>query len=84
MGYSDAIQFIRILENSIRMPKRAFEYAGIQSLGCWAEGIRMLRGGIWMLEVVFGCPRGPFGYAGYKARLLKRRVSGYPMMVFGC
>ena len=28
----------------------------------------MLRGGIQMLEVVFGCPRGAFGYAGYKTQ----------------
>ena len=26
----------------------------------------MLKGGIWMLEVVFGCPKGAFEYAGYK------------------
>ena len=40
------------------MPKRAFRYARDEIWATKAEGIRMLRGGIRMLETEFGCPRG--------------------------
>jgi len=72
--------YLNFLEGGIRMPynafgcwkilfgclRGAFGYAGIQTFNCWAKGIQMLRGGIWMLEVVFRYPIRVFEYAGYK------------------
>ena len=63
---------IWMLEWSIRMQKKTFGYTGSKIWATKAEGIRMHRRGIQMLENEVGCPRR------YSYTLGKLLHGGYP------
>ena len=72
MGYPNARKGIRMLEGCIRMPKRAFGYAGNEIWAAEVEGIRIPKDGIRMPEIEFGCPRG------HSNTLFQLLNGGYP------
>ena len=44
----------------------------------------MLREGIQLLKIVFGCPRRAFGYTGYKAWAARAEGIRIPRKAFRC
>ena len=72
MGYPNSRKCIRMLEGSIRMPKRAFGYTENKIWTAEAEGIRIPKDGIRMPETAFGYP------IGHSDTLNKLLNGGYP------